>query len=145
MKTLSVILLLFVAISTAQEPAPAPAPVTNWEAEADKFYKIAKHNFECYTYWEAEAVRLKAENEQLRSMLAATRGLLAQATATPQPAPVTSPLLLDTSRPKTRTTTMHGSGGTYTTSDGATVIETVPGHFEIHHKNGTVERVIQTP
>jgi hypothetical protein len=145
MKTLSLILLLFVAISTAQEPASAPAPAINWEAEADKFYKIAEQNFRAYTYWEAEAARLKAENEQLRSMLAATRGLLAQATATTPTAPVTSPPLLDTSRPKTRTTTMHGSGGTYTTSDGATIIETVPGHFEIHHKNGTVERVIQTP
>lgn len=129
MKIIMMLLLSFVSVAVSQE--------------ALDYRAMAIQNYQASEYWKAQAEKLAAENTALKKQLAAAQSLI----YSQQPVTATAaPLVLPEMRPRPKATVIHGSGGgVYTTTGGATVIETVPGHFEVHHKDGTVERVIATP
>ena len=95
--------------------------------------------------WEHEA-RLRRDLATLREI---TTPISQPSRSNPMAAQGVNPRFWATPKPSSGTTVITGSGGVYTTHGGAaggsTIIETVPGHYEIRQRDGAMSRVIVTP
>jgi hypothetical protein len=153
--------------SSAPQPAYVSAPATaDTDAEYQQALEMAKTQhpdlfvpgstgFRWMTEYTA-SVRLWAAEGQpdsiamlaqpdrgLGQIIAWSRGRMAEAAAyVPPPNPVYQPR----PKPVSTTTVITGANGVYTThwaGGGATIIETVPGVWEIRNKDGTMQRVLK--
>ncbi len=89
-----------------------------------------------------ESVALLARPDRgLSQIIEWSRGRIAEAAAEPI---ATATPSKPASAPAGKVTTIIGIGsGAYTTSTGDVIIEAVPGVWEVHHKDGTVQRIIK--
>lgn len=110
-----------------------------WQHQQD--WRLAHANFPLFL-WEAADVQRQHE-ERLAARLAQIRA----GYVTPAPAPVSTSPSLPVSK-SGAATVIHSAGqGVYTThggaAGGATIIQTVPGVWEVRSKDGTMQRVLK--
>lgn len=138
--------------------------VRDWKAKQD--WRLTTPDLPMYL-WDAAAIQLRVEKESadLRDRQAAIAAQyeaqkadiqrqleirLAQIRATSYvtPSPTPAPRAASPPPAKTGVTVISGANGVYTThggaAGGATIIQTVPGHFEIRTKGQPTQRVIVT-